>query len=108
MKLKVKEKDVQRAILDYLKLKNIFHLRLNTGAATREYKGKTTFTRYGVPGCPDILILPGKSIVWCEVKSSTGTQSHLQKMWQIDVERRGHTYILARKVDDVMVLFGDV
>jgi hypothetical protein len=94
-----------RAILDYLKLKRIFHLRLNTGATIGEYHGKKRMFRFGSPGCPDILAVPDQSIMWIEAKSSTGKQSELQKEWQKDVEKRGHTYILARSVGDVMAFF---
>jgi len=45
------EHEIQKAILDYLAAKHIFHYRQNTGGA--KFKGH--YVRFGVPGAPDIV-----------------------------------------------------
>jgi hypothetical protein len=39
--------------------------------------------------------------IWIEVKAADGKQSELQKSFQQQVEEHGHTYILARSLEDV-------
>ena len=106
---KILEKDVLRAILHYLTLRQVWHRRLNSGAALLE-SGATgkprRFVRYGAPGMPDILARGTTgAVIWIEVKSPTGRQTEDQRKWQMDMERFGDIYIVARKVEDVMSLF---
>lgn len=101
------ESTVQRAILEYLTLKRVWAVRLNSGGAmVQGHGGKGQFIRFGAPGMPDILARGKRgSVVWIEVKSATGRQSDNQREWQRRAEAHGDTYILARSLDDVMPLF---
>lgn len=98
----MKERDTQKAILDYLAATGVLAFRMNTGAVKLDER----FMRFGVPGMADILafcdrchrIVP----LWIECKSATGRQSELQRSFQSQVERHGHGYILARSLDDVI------
>lgn len=111
---------IQRAILQYLAARHVLAFRMNTGAVHSEYKGKSRFMRFGVPGMADILAFPkiqqsditgyGRgagliyevpAIMWIEVKAENGKQSELQKSFQKQVEEQGHRYILARSIEDV-------
>lgn len=120
----MKERDVQKAILDYLAAKGILAFRMNSGATLSSYKGKTRMVRYGTPGMADVLAFPFKperaylrdnlpfeyggtifkTIVptWIEVKAPKGKQSELQKSFQAQVEAHGHRYILASSLDAVI------
>lgn len=51
----VLEKDIQRAILDYLRAHKVFCWRNNTGAMFGEHKGKRWAVRFGFPGISDIV-----------------------------------------------------
>jgi hypothetical protein len=103
----VKESPTQKAILQYLAAQHIFAMRMNTGAVKLE----TRFFRFGVPGCADILAIKQagceeypyshQKVYWIECKATKGVQSPLQKSFQLQVETEGHTYILARSIDDV-------
>lgn len=105
----MKESAIQRAILDYLAARGILAFRMNTGAMAGEYNGKPRFLRFGVVGMADILAFPWwpndsfklTMPTWIEVKTATGKQSEHQKSFQHQVEQHGHTYIVARSVDDV-------
>jgi len=108
----VKERDIQRAILDYLAARGVLAFRMQTGAVQSEYKGKSRFMRFGVPGMADVLafIQPENCdedfshqlAYWIECKAPTGKQSELQKSFQRQVEDHGHRYVVARSVEDVM------
>jgi hypothetical protein len=101
------EQQIQRAILDYLAVKKIWHMRLNTGAVVLESKGRTRMVRYGRPGCADILVSPiarysgFPCFLWLEVKAPTGKQSDKQKEFEKEVLDEGHDYFVVRSIDDV-------
>lgn len=103
LQLKVSEKDAQRAILDYLAAKRIFHYRNNSGAFVMPETATTKrrFFRAGVSGAPDIVAVVKGTYVGIEVKASDGRQSDDQKQFQEDLERAGGIYVLARGIDEV-------
>lgn len=98
----MKESQIQRQVLDWLAAKGILAFRMNTGAMAGEYKGKSTFMRFGTVGMADILAFHKSEPIWLEIKNSTGKQSEFQKSFQKQVELYGHRYILARSLDDVI------
>ena len=104
----VKESDIQRLILDYLKAKKILAFRMNTGAASGTYKGKRWFMRFGSPGMADILcFLPPNHfchVLWIEVKREGGKLSPDQKAFRDLVQEKGHYYLEANRLDAVKVL----
>ncbi len=108
----VKESVVQKQILEWLAAKHILAFRMQSGATLSTYKGKSRLFRYGVPGMADILAFPMKrrffgdssqwtEPTWIECKAAKGKQSELQKSFQDQVEDAGHTYILAKSIDDL-------
>ena len=104
MKNIVKEKETQKAIMEVLEWKHIFHWRNNSGAIVSEYKGKQRFMRFGDTGSPDIFAVKDGKIIGIEVKSSIGKQSDNQKDWQERFEKAGGTYILAKSINDIITL----
>ena len=98
------EADIQRTIIDYLELHRFFFWRQNVGAHKIESEngGKGRFIRYGWPGLPDLFVIAGKRIVGIEVKAIDGEQSQAQFNFQVNFEKAGGIYILARSVDDVI------
>jgi hypothetical protein len=110
------EAETSRAILEYLAAERIFAFRINTAA----FKVDQRFFRAHSlgKGAADILALPRMELTviyadgrtdamitiptWIEVKSPTGKQSPEQKTFEFDMRSRGHTYLLARSVDDVI------
>ncbi|SRR5260221_6482461 len=98
MKLKIKEKDLQRAILDYLTLKKIFHYRNNSGAFVDSNKH---MYRFGAVGSPDIVCVIDGMYVGIEVKGTGGRQSDNQKEFELRLQAAGGEYILAYTIEDV-------
>lgn len=101
-----KESEIQRAILDYLTLRGIFHYRNNSGAfampATETHQRR--FFRAGAVGAPDIVCVVNGQYVGIEVKAPRGKQSEHQMEFQRRLEAAGGRYILAYSIDDVIPL----
>lgn len=92
------EKDIQNQITDYLKIKNIFHYRNNTGSFNRD----NHFYRFGAVGSPDIICVIKGQFVGIEVKKKGNYQSVSQKQFQTSLEKAGGKYILAYSLEDVI------
>ena len=110
MRIKPKESEIQKAIMDYLTLKKIWHMRLNTGAIAGEHKGKKRFVKFGKPGMADILATiknscGGMSLAWIEVKRQGGKQTEDQKIFEQEVFEAGHNYLVVESLDQLMVWF---
>ena len=95
----MKESEAQRAILDYLKVKRVFHYRNNSGGMLAE---SGHFVRFGTPGSPDIVCVIKGQYVGIEVKAPKGKQNPNQVMFQQKLESAGGKYILACSLDDVI------
>ena len=102
MKLKVKESDVLRAVLDYLGYAKIFHYRNNSGGFKNE-QGR--FFRFGARGSPDVIVVYRGKYIGIECKSSEGKQSESQREFQQRLEDAGGVYLLVRSVDEVAQFF---
>lgn len=79
----ISETDLVRACINYLHMKGIAAWRQNTGATKTVYKGKVSFTRFGVPGACDITgIMPdGRRLeIECKVGKNKPTKKQLQYM----------------------------
>ena len=96
------EKATQKAIMEYLSLKRIFHYRQNSGAM----KTKTGFYRFcSINGIPDIVAIKNGIYYAIEVKDIKGKLQDSQKEFQRLLEQAGGVYIVARSIDDVIELF---
>lgn len=95
----MRELDVQRQILDYLKLRRVFHYRNNSGAFMDSQKH---FYRFGAQGSPDIICVINGQYVGIEVKAPKGKQSDHQKEFQKHLEASGGKYVLAYDLNDVI------
>lgn len=89
--LPVKEKDIQKAIKDYLKLKDWMVIKIHQSLGS--YKG-----------IADLYALKNGRSVWIEVKTPGGRQSIDQVAFEQEIKRHGGEYIIARDVDDVAAL----
>src|SRR3990167_9880577 len=99
MKPKLKEKDTQRTILDYLTAKRIFHYRNNSGGFKNN---EGHFYRFGALGSPDIIAVINGQYIGIECKGTGGKQSERQRAFQEQLETSGGRYILAYQPEDVI------
>lgn len=107
----MKESAIQKSILQYLAVKRIFAVRVNSGVTVATTGGKRRAIHMAAAGTADIMAILGaecedypashKKILWIEVKTSGGKQSELQRSFQMQVEDLGHCYVIARSIDDV-------
>jgi hypothetical protein len=100
-KTKLKESDVQKAIMDYLDSRGILNWRVNLGGVPHTVGGKIIYRKNPMKGFPDISALYCGLFVGIEVKAKT-KQSQEQLDWQNKFESNGAIYIVAKSVDDVI------
>lgn len=85
----MKEIDIQNQVREYLAIRGWFVVRIHQ-----------TLGCY--PGVPDLLAYgPGGRRVDIEVKGPKGKQSQAQRLYQENLEARGHEYRLVRRLEDV-------
>jgi hypothetical protein len=100
----MKEADVLKSVLEYLKLRGILAWRMNTGAGVLVDGARhaSRFVRFGFPGCADILgVLDDGRFLAIEVKSDTGRASKEQLIFLAEVAKRGGVAFIARGIEDV-------
>lgn len=95
-----KEKDVQKACLDYLAARGFFHYRNNTGAF--KDKGTGAWYRFGTVGSPDIIAVINGVYVAIECKGTKGKQSDAQKDFEDRLIQAGGEYFLVRSLDELI------
>ena len=118
------EAGVLDACKELLECMRIYYERKNTGRFFASYKRKRDGKQvrravgFGKEGMADLFAIPWVRrvehvgdvefayitplILWIETKGSGGEQSGAQKAFQADVESRGHYYLLAHSVDDLI------
>ena len=94
-----KERDIQRAIKDWLTVQGYKVYRINNGAVFNPKRKCYVF--HGTPGVPDLWVVGHGIAAWVEVKSDKGRQSPDQKAFQDSLVGTRVSYILARSIDDV-------
>lgn len=94
------EADVQRACLEFLSWKQIFHWRQNSAVFKNEQTG--SYIRAGVKGISDIIaIYPGGRMWLIEVKRPGGLLSDTQIEFLSSARQRGAIVTIAESVDDL-------
>ena len=96
------EKETQKAVIQYLQIRNIFHWRNNSGA-TKTIGGG--FIRFGAVGSPDVFVIYKGTIYGLEVKDVKGRLSEGQVAFQDGMTKAGGVYVVVRSLDDVLELF---
>lgn len=101
---KVLEKDIQRAILDYLKVRGYVHFRNNSGVFRPENAdGSRRFVRFGAVGTGDIVGLTKQGRFFSiEVKRQGSKPTPDQLAFMENVSKSGGLAILAYSLDDVI------
>ena len=122
--LNPKESTIQANIISYLKVRRILFNRINNGQFFIEENVRDKYGRQrrkkravrcnSINGLSDIEVFGvleknGKPllpiIIYLEVKTKTGRQSHHQKLFQQRIESAGGFYYVVRSIDDVKKAF---
>lgn len=96
--MKILEKDILNACLDFLNANKIFCWRNNTGAFKDNRGG---FYRFGLPGSPDIIAVINGKFIAIECKTKTGKQTDTQKKFEARTVKAGGIYMLVRSSYDL-------
>lgn len=96
------EKDIQRVILEWLKLRGITAWRQNAG--TIYTKGRRI--ELGPPGCSDIIgYMPDGRFLAIEVKSPGRTPTHDQRLFLTEVDAANGVACWTDALDDTFMAF---
>lgn len=97
---KITEKDVQKAILEWLQWKGYFVWKNHTTGIYNKKGGG--FIPAGMTGVSDILgVLEGGRFLAIEVKKPGGHLSHNQQIFLYEVNKRGGLAFMASSIEDV-------
>jgi hypothetical protein len=86
------EQSLQNAIIDYLRYRNFWVMRINSGAVRTERGG---MVKMGIAGTPDILAIKPPTqtspieVYWVEVKLPGKHSTDIQKMRQDELRAAG-------------------
>ena len=94
------ENQIQKTIIQYLKLRNYFFWRQNN-TPVYDVKRGTYRSFTGTKGLPDIIVL-SNPMIFIECKSKNGKQTMEQKIFQNQAEMQGHIYVVAKNLQDVI------
>jgi hypothetical protein len=95
------EREIQKAVCDYLTYRRHFWWRNNTGAFETK---KGSFVRFGTKGSPDIILVYQGRPYFLEVKRKSGIMSLEQESFSLAARAAGALYHVVRSVDDVQRL----
>lgn len=88
------EADIQRDIIEVLRLRGAIVFRMNAG------RGRYN-QHLAPPGTPDLLVVEPHRRYWIEVKTPKGVVSLDQQAMHDALENYGEEVIVARSIEDV-------
>jgi len=91
----VLELEIQRDIIDFLKVRGAKVYRMNSG------KGRYNQKLPGAPGTPDLFVVERKRCYWVEVKGPEGKLNPEQEREHKELRALGQKVVVARSVDDL-------
>lgn len=98
---KIKEKDLQRAILDWLRLKRIFAFKINNVGIKKPNGSYIPSQLRGISDIVGILPHTGRFLA-IEVKGSGGVVSPHQEQFIANINKWGGVGIIAYKLEDII------
>lgn len=98
--LKERETDILRLILDYLKVRGIFHWRMPGQGTAYTKNGEMQFRRSSIAGFPDIAGIYKSTFFALEVKTSKGKVSKLQEEYILKINLNGGYAVVVRSLED--------
>ncbi|MDR0423092.1 MAG: VRR-NUC domain-containing protein, partial [Rickettsiales bacterium] len=111
------EEQIQKSIVDYCKLTNIFCFAVPNGEARASYvngvydyrsamiKGNKLKAQGVVPGVSDLIVIHNNKVIFIEVKTDKGVQSEQQKEFEARCKENKQEYHLVRSLEDFQNIF---
>ena len=103
---KLKETQIQRAIIECLRFQRIACWRINTVGIPNGNGGFRQNSE--MRGMADIAVIYKGLSVWLEVKRPKGKQTQAQFEFQHAVERAGGFYFIVKSVEDALKAINEV
>ena len=94
------EARLQRQVLEYLRLKKLFHWRQNSQGIPL-HDGSGRMRPSAAPGAPDIFVVKDGRLYGLELKSPTGRVSDVQRRFGEALTQAGAVYEVVRSLEDV-------
>ena len=103
MESKLKEKDLENLVLDYLNRSGVFAFKVNTvGVWDSKQNIYRSLSKFVLKGTSDILgVLPNGRFLAIEMKTKTGVASKEQTAFINRVNKSGGLAFIARGIPDV-------
>lgn len=106
----MKESDIQKTVVEYLRLKGILFTISPAGLTIGDLKTRCMISRHSkkmgyTKGTPDIIVFNacgGSSGLLIELKTKTGRQTPEQKEFESKATYEGYTYKICRSVEETM------
>lgn len=95
------ESEIQKQIIDYLRLSGFIVFRMNSGQAKNNVK-------LCPPGTPDLFAVGPKGGVWIEVKTESGKLRQAQVDMIAELKRYCQKVTVARSVEDVKIFLDNI
>lgn len=95
----VKESEIQKACLDYLRYKRIFCFKASSTGIYDPTRG--IFRKGTSPGCPDIIAIIRGQFVGIEVKTPKGKLSDVQKSFHENIIESGGIVMVVHSVEEL-------
>lgn len=107
--MKHEEDRIQYEIVKELQSRGVYFFSVTNDAGGRSVQAMARAKSMGLrAGVSDmVLVLSGK-VIFLEVKTATGTTSHLQDVFRDRVTELGHRYVVVRSVKEVIDLLSDL
>lgn len=102
------EREIQKAILAFLKQQGVFAWRNNTGVIPVQRGNKVNYIHNGIKGSADIIGIWNRKFLAIEVKRPGLEASPDQKWFLNEVTRRGGIAFVAHGLEDIVLhMFSD-
>lgn len=99
------EKEIQKAICDYLSFRKVFFWRNNNTPIYDTLNKKfRAMPKYTMNGLPDIIVIRDGQFIGLEVKRYKTKQSDAQKEFEKNCNKAGGQYYVVRSIDDVQAI----
>lgn len=98
----MKEADVKLAVQQWLERAGYFWLRIQSG----KVRVKRGYMQLCPEGTADLVVFHDGKTCWIEMKADKGKQKPSQMIFEAKAKAAGHSYIIARSLDEVRDFLG--
>jgi hypothetical protein len=102
--MKLRERDIQKTVCDWLTLRGFFWYRQNVGGA----KFGAQWVKFGLKGLPDVVVIVSGIYVGLEFKRPGGFLSEAQTQCGMRIKIAGGEYEQVQSLEDAQRVIGEV